>query len=37
MKTPTRELTTSFEIMLRMFSPVFTELSYHTFRRLMTG
>lgn len=31
------ELTNSFEILLRTFSPVFTEPSYQTFRLLMTG
>ena len=31
------ELTNSFEILLRSFSPVFTEPSFKTFRLLMTG
>lgn len=31
------ELTNSFEILLRSFSPVFTEPSFQTFRLLMTG
>jgi hypothetical protein len=31
------ELTNSFELLLHAFSPVFTEPSFQTFRRLMTG
>lgn len=31
------ELTNSFEILLRSFSPVFTEPSFQTFRLMMTG
>ncbi len=31
------ELTNSFEILLRTFSPVFTDPSFQTFRLLMTG
>lgn len=31
------ELTSSFEVLLRSFSPVFTEPSFATFRLLMTG
>jgi hypothetical protein len=31
------ELTSSFEILLRSFAPVFTEPSFQTFRLLMTG
>lgn len=31
------ELTNSFEVLLRSFSPVFTEPSFQTFRLLMTG
>jgi len=31
------ELTNSFEVLLRTFSPVFTEPSFQTFRLLMTG
>ncbi len=31
------ELTNSFEILIRSFSPVFTNPSFQTFRLLMTG